>query len=69
MRVATVLVPALVLVSASLVWLWLTQRRLIYVRVAPPVPPITTLLPRAAEVSFETEDGLRLSGWFLPPEV
>ncbi len=68
MRVATVLVPALALVLAGLVLLWLGQRRLIYSRVAPPVPPIATLWPRGAEVSFETEDGMRLRGWFLPPE-
>ncbi len=69
MRVATVLVPALVLVLACLGLLWLTQRRLIYLRVAPPVPPVTTLWPRASEVSFQTEDGVRLRGWYLPPEV
>jgi len=69
MRVAIVLVPALALVLAGLVLLWLGQRRLIYMRVAPPVPPIATLWPSAAEVSLETEDGIRLRGWFLPPEV
>ena len=30
------------------------------------VPPIERLLPRGQEVSFTTEDGLRLSAWFLP---
>ena len=69
MRVATVLVPVLVLVLTGLVLLWLGQRRLIYLRVAPPVGPITTLWPRADEVILETEDGLRLRSWFLPPEV
>jgi hypothetical protein len=54
---------------AGLLLLWLCQRRLIYIRGAPPVPPITTVWPRGGEVSFETEDGIRLRGWFLPPEV
>jgi hypothetical protein len=69
MRVATLLLPALVLVLAGSALLWLGQRRLIYLRVAPPLPPIATLWPRAEEVSLETEDGLRLRGWFLPSEV
>ena len=68
MRFATVLAPALVLVLAGVALLWLTQRRLIYIRVAPPVPPLTGLWPNGEEVSFDTEDGLRLRGWFLPPD-
>lgn len=69
MRVATVLLSALVLLLAGMAWLWLTQRRLIYMRVAPPVPPVSTLRPGAADVSFETEDGVRLRGWFVPPDA
>jgi uncharacterized protein len=31
------------------------------------VPPAAAVLPGAEEVSFPTEDGLRLAGWFVPP--
>jgi fermentation-respiration switch protein FrsA (DUF1100 family) len=31
------------------------------------VPAAATLLPRAEDVSFETEDGVRLGAWWLPP--
>jgi fermentation-respiration switch protein FrsA (DUF1100 family) len=29
------------------------------------VPPVATILPGGEDVSFATEDGLRLSGWFV----
>ena len=31
------------------------------------MPLAATVLPAAEEVSFTTEDGLRLAGWFVPP--
>lgn len=46
---------------------WLFQRRLIYFPSDEPVPPVASLLPAAEEVTFETEDGVRLGGWFLAP--
>jgi fermentation-respiration switch protein FrsA (DUF1100 family) len=67
-RVATVTLGALLVVAALLVSLWLAQRRLIYIRIAPPVPQVAAHWPNAEDVSFETEDGLRLRGWFLPPD-
>ena len=62
-RVATAVV---VVVVALLVLAWALQRKLIYLPAAGPVPAVGTLLPGAEEVSFDTADGLRLSGWFLP---
>lgn len=66
MRVVNVLGPILGLAVAGLVLLWLGQRRLIYEPAAPPVPPVAGLQPGALDVTFETDDGLRLGGWFLP---
>jgi uncharacterized protein len=58
-----VLVAASVLVLAVI---WLFQRRLIYFPLNEPVPPAASVLPTAEEVSFQTEDGLPLRGWFVP---
>lgn len=57
-----ILAAAVVLVLALLWWF---QRQLIYFP-SQAVPPPTTLLAGSQEVAFETDDGLRLSGWFLP---
>lgn len=57
------LVAAIVLVLAVI---WLFQRRLIYFPLNEPVPPAASVLPAAEEVSFQTEDGLPLRGWFVP---
>src|SRR5439155_7228662 len=46
--------------------IWLFQRRLIYFPQPQDVPPIATILPGAEDITFETADGLRLSGWFAP---
>jgi len=50
--------------AAMLALLWLVQRRLIYFPLLQDVPPVTTTLPGAEDVVFETADGLRLNGWF-----
>lgn len=55
---------ALVLLVIALAYLF--QRRLIYLPSAEPVPPAGTYLPGAREVTFDTGDGLRLAGWFVP---
>ncbi len=47
--------------------LWTTQRRLIYFPLAGRLPQAESLLPQASEVRFETEDGVQLGGWFVPP--
>jgi fermentation-respiration switch protein FrsA (DUF1100 family) len=48
--------------------LWAFQRSLIYLPDRFGVPPAAAALPGAEDVSFETEDSLRLQGWFLPAE-
>jgi fermentation-respiration switch protein FrsA (DUF1100 family) len=62
-RVVTAVVVGAV---ALLVLAWALQRRLIYLPAAGPVPPAGAVLPGSEEVSFDTEDGLRLRGWFVP---
>jgi fermentation-respiration switch protein FrsA (DUF1100 family) len=52
--------PALVLLL-----IYAFQRYLIYLPYGD-VPPAKGLLPGAQEVRFVTEDGLELSGWFVP---
>src|SRR5713101_2096590 len=64
------LTPLLTLVATIAVLLavvWLCQRRLIYFPRSQDVPPVASILPGAEEISFDTPDGLRLSGWFAPP--
>jgi hypothetical protein len=51
---------------AVLVLAWALQRRLIYLPAAGPVPAAGAVLPGSEEVAFDTEDGLRLRGWFVP---
>lgn len=68
MRIAKLLGLILVVAAVFLTVLWLGQRRLIYFPQAPPVPAATVVAPRAEDVSFETEDGLELHGWFFPSE-
>jgi fermentation-respiration switch protein FrsA (DUF1100 family) len=58
------LVAALVLTLA-----YVFQRRLIYLPSSGPVPPAASVLPGAREVSFQTSDGLRLAGWFVPADA
>jgi uncharacterized protein len=69
MRVGIILVVVVAVVAAPLGLLWLLQRRLIYFPAPGPVPPATSVLPGAEDVSFPTADGLRLHGWFVPGDV
>jgi hypothetical protein len=46
--------------------LWVVQRRLIYFPLTQDLAPVASALPGAEEVTFETDDGLRLGGWFAP---
>ncbi len=64
MLVALAMVALLVAVLLGLVWS--QQRRLIYFPAPGRVPAAASVLPGAREVAFETEDGVRLGGWFLP---
>ena len=57
---------AVVMVAvALLVIAWALQRRLIYLPAGEPVPSAGAVLPGGEDVSFDTEDGLRLRGWFV----
>ena len=60
------LLVAVAMLAAVVGLLWSQQRRLIYLPAPRAVPPAATVLPAAEEVSFPTEDGLRLAGWFVP---
>ncbi|MGH8934773.1 MAG: alpha/beta hydrolase [Acidimicrobiia bacterium] len=54
------------MLAGLLLVLWITQRRLIYLPMTQRVPPPESVLARAEEVEFQTEDGLRLHAWFVP---
>ncbi len=58
-------VAALALALLGLFLLWYRQRQLIYFP-SQAVPPAAAVLPGSEEVAFDTEDGLRLRGWFVP---
>ena len=60
--VSAILATALVVIALA----WLFQRRLIYLPSAGRVPPAAELLPGGEDVTFETADGLRLEGSFVP---
>jgi fermentation-respiration switch protein FrsA (DUF1100 family) len=66
MRVGIILAVVVAILLAPLGLLWAFQRRLIYLPAPRSVPPAATVLPGAEEVAFETADGLRLAGWFVP---
>lgn len=51
---------------ALMVLLWSTQRGMLYFPDDRPVRSAASVLPVAEEVTFATEDGLRLHGWFVP---
>ncbi len=59
---------AVLVVIALLALLWVAQRRMIYFPTQN-VPPLAALSSSVEEVSFITEDGLRLTAWFLPADV
>ncbi len=52
--------------SALIVAIRTQQRRLIYFPSPGPVPSAAAFLPGARDVAVETEDGKRLSAWYLP---
>ncbi len=65
-RLAMALGPVAVGVVLLVTLLWAVQRRLIYFPLPDELAPAATALPGAEEVTFQTEDGLRLGGWFSP---
>jgi uncharacterized protein len=69
MRAVTIVLVVAAVLAASVGLLWVFQRHLIYLPSPGPVPPAASALPGGEDVSFETADGLRLGGWFLPGAV
>jgi fermentation-respiration switch protein FrsA (DUF1100 family) len=67
MRAGIVLLVVAALVATPVVLLWAFQRRLLYFPAPRTVPPAASVLPGAEEVVFDTADGVRLRGWFVPP--
>src|SRR5262245_8169628 len=53
------------IVAAGLVLIWATQRRLMYFPTQAVPTPADLGLTNAERVTFTTEDGLSLSGWFV----
>jgi uncharacterized protein len=66
MRAGIVLLVVVAVVAAPVALLWAFQRRLLYLPAPRTVPPAASVLPGAEEVAFQTADGLRLGGWFVP---
>jgi fermentation-respiration switch protein FrsA (DUF1100 family) len=65
LRIGWVLGIVVVAALLFLALLWAYQRSLIYLPDHSGVPPAVAVLAAAEEVSFETDDGLRLGGWFV----
>jgi uncharacterized protein len=65
MRVGVVVLVVVAVVAATVGLLWVFQRSLLYLPTQT-VPPAASVLPGAEEVTFDTADGLRLRGWFVP---
>ncbi len=63
MKAAAALVIAVVTVVALV---WIFQRRLLYFPFGPVPSPAAVGLRLAEPVTFNTEDGLQLSAWFVP---
>ncbi|MBI2219994.1 MAG: alpha/beta hydrolase [Acidobacteria bacterium] len=59
------LFAGLVLLLLALAWVF--QRRMIYFPLGDVPPPGRTGLRNVEEVTFETDDGVRLNAWFVPP--
>jgi fermentation-respiration switch protein FrsA (DUF1100 family) len=63
---ATAALAAAISVFAFLAWV--LQRRLIYFPADDAPPPQAVGLSGVASVTFQTDDGLTLNGWFVPPD-
>lgn len=67
-RTVSVIVFAALSSLVAITALWVFQRRLIYFP-SRDLPMLQVVLPGAESVTFETRDGLTLSGWFVPGDV
>ena len=65
-RLLTALLPVVGVVLLVLAVIWFSQRGLIYFPDGQSPAPAAFGLPDAEPVTFDTEDGLTLAGWFLP---
>ena len=61
-----ILATILLVLALALALLWVGQRRLIYLPYAGMAPAVSFGLPSAQDITFTTEDGLTLHGWFVP---
>ena len=61
-----ILATILLALALALTLLWVGQRRLIYLPYVGVAPAVSFGLPRAQGVTFTTEDGVTLHGWFVP---
>jgi uncharacterized protein len=66
MRIGIILLVVAAALAAPSGLLWAFQRRLLYLPAPRTVPPAASVLPGAEEVAFDTADGVRLQGWFVP---
>jgi hypothetical protein len=65
-RLVQGLVVLVALAGLMLAFLWVFQRRLIYIPIPGHVPRAASVLPSAQDVTFSTTDGVTLHGWFVP---
>jgi fermentation-respiration switch protein FrsA (DUF1100 family) len=66
-RVVALLAASLAIIAVGVcVLFWAAQRRMIYYPSRDVGEPSAAGLPRAIQVSFPTDDGLTLNGWFVP---
>src|SRR5688572_20002413 len=61
-----ILAAILLGLALGLALLWLGQRRMIYLPFGSVPPVASSNLPRAEDVTFTTDDGVTLHGWFVP---
>jgi fermentation-respiration switch protein FrsA (DUF1100 family) len=61
-----ILAAILLAVVLALALLWVGQRRMIYFPFVGVAPAVSLGLPRAEDVTFTTDDGVTLHGWFVP---
>jgi uncharacterized protein len=61
-----VLLIAVAFCAIVLVLFWLGQRQLIYFPSVDVPTPAAAGVPRAEAITFSTDDGLTLNGWFVP---
>jgi fermentation-respiration switch protein FrsA (DUF1100 family) len=65
-RLQVLLLSIVLIVALSLIQLWAIQRQIIYVPFGDVPTPAQVGLPQAEAVTFPTDDGLTLNGWFVP---